>query len=710
MENILLLLTPMTMTSLYPKNLTRLFAVALLLCGTLGLSAQFASGPVVINTQADLDNFTQTGAPGGAKFTGITGDITIDPTAVLTDFGNLSDLEDITGAIIINNYNRSQTVANPLGTFTSLDSVGNLSIFDDNGTTEATRNSGITSVINAQIKRVRQNAEFAQLDRVSTTNIRLNGLISVGEDLIIRNNGAITGFQFQALTTIESDLIVTGNNSLVNFQGFRRVESIGERVLIRFNNALSSISALGNQVTPIATYFVTEFNFVGNPGIQTLGVGTNALRFRVSDRLVIRENNGLTTITPNIQAGIEDVDVDLELIDITGNPALTDLSNIFGQSYAISTETYTLDNNPVVTTLGGQPIQVSGEVTVTGNNNITRLPAFNSLDNETTDLTGNVNISNNLRLTSTENLNTLVNVAGNISISNNRDLANLQLFNLLATANSILIDNNSTIANLDDFNATPDGNNIALRIAVSFTITNNVALGNCCKPTCTTTVAGDRFDGTNTAIFIDNNTGECEDKDAVINSCSDDTGKECFATAPVDFVAFNGNLSGDHVTLDWATATETENDYFQVERSNDGLTYTAIGRVTGAGDSQDELSYTYLDYDYQPGANYYRLRQVDFDGTEDFSDVIQVTAPTASTSFAIFPNPATTSGAINFQMGKGWELERVTVDIFSASGRLVTTLNGASGLNRPIGELATGIYAVRVSDGKQTVTERLIVR
>ena len=710
MENILLLLTPMTMTSLYPKNLTRLFAMALLLCGTLGLSAQFATGPVVINTQADLDNFTQTGAPGGAKFTGITGDITIDPTAVLTDFGNLSDLEDITGAIIINNYNRSQTVTDPLSTFTSLDSVGNLSIFDDDGVGETLRNSGITSVINAQIKRVRRNAEFAQLNRVSSTNIRLNGLLSLGEDLIIRNNASITGFQFNNLATIGSDLSVSGNATLVNFQGLRRVSSIGEGISVRFNNSLTSISALGDLVPNGATYFITDFIFVGNPGIETLGAISTSLRLRISDRFIIRENTGLRSITQNIQVGIDGVDTDLEIIDVSGNPALTSLAPVFGQAYALSTITYTLDNNPVLATLGGQPIQVTGEIAVTGNNSITRLPSFGALDNETTDLTGNVNISNNLVLTSTENLNTLVNVAGNISISNNRDLANLQLFNLLATANSILIDNNATIANLNDFNATPDGDNIALRIAVSFTITNNAALGNCCKPTCTTTVAGNRFDGANAAIFIDNNTGDCEDKDAVVAACSDDPGKECFATAPVDFVAFNGNLSGDHVTLDWATATETENDYFQVERSNDGLTYTAIGRVTGAGDSQDELSYTYLDYDYQPGANYYRLRQVDFDGTEDFSDVIQVTAPTASTSFAIFPNPATTSGAINFQMGKGWELERVTVDIFSASGRLVTTLNGASGLNRPIGELATGIYAVRVSDGKQTVTERLIVR
>ena len=274
---------------------------------------------------------------------------------------------------------------------------------------------------------------------------------------------------------------------------------------------------------------------------------------------------------------------------------------------------------------------------------------------------------------------------------------------------SFTITENAGITNLNFIGNVPES---GLDIDGEFIITNNAALGDCCQPTCRTTVGPDnqQFDGTNSFVTVSGNTGDCADKNAVVAACSGQPGKDCLNAAPVDFVAFNGNLSGDHVTLDWATATETENDYFQVERSNDGLIYTAIGRVTGAGDSQDELSYTYLDYDYQPGANYYRLRQVDFDGTEDFSDVIQVTAPTASTSFAIFPNPATTSGAINFQMGKGWELERVTVDIFSASGRLVTTLSGASGLNRPIGELATGIYAVRVSDGKQTVTERLIVR
>ena len=88
-------------------------------------------------------------------------------------------------------------------------------------------------------------------------------------------------------------------------------------------------------------------------------------------------------------------------------------------------------------------------------------------------------------------------------------------------------------------------------------------------------------------------------------------------------ISFNGAAADGKVKLNWATASETNNDYFTIERSNDAVTFEPVGYVNGAGNSN--IMNEYMFYDNAPFAlSYYKLKQTDFDGTSTFSEIIAV--------------------------------------------------------------------------------------
>ena len=111
---------------------------------------------------------------------------------------------------------------------------------------------------------------------------------------------------------------------------------------------------------------------------------------------------------------------------------------------------------------------------------------------------------------------------------------------------------------------------------------------------------------------------------------------------PVSFLYFAGATNGVEHKLSWATASETNNDYFQLERSLDGRFFQVIARIEGAGNSVTQNDYSYLDKVAPAGRVYYRLKQVDFDGAFDYAqEIVTLVKIEAQTSldFVIYPNP-----------------------------------------------------------------------
>jgi hypothetical protein len=94
----------------------------------------------------------------------------------------------------------------------------------------------------------------------------------------------------------------------------------------------------------------------------------------------------------------------------------------------------------------------------------------------------------------------------------------------------------------------------------------------------------------------------------------------CSAVMPVEFISFKGKSESDHNELTWQIASETNCDYYTIERSVDGKEYTEVGEVSANG----LYEYKLRDYDYSPGINYYLLSQTDNDGTRTDLDVITI--------------------------------------------------------------------------------------
>ena len=140
---------------------------------------------------------------------------------------------------------------------------------------------------------------------------------------------------------------------------------------------------------------------------------------------------------------------------------------------------------------------------------------------------------------------------------------------------------------------------------------------------------------------------------------------------PIELTTFTAKISDKTTLLSFTTATETDNLYFYIERSGDGHNFSEINRIAGAGTTREPQSYDYTDEKPLSGTNYYRLRQVDFDGTESFSPVVHVIYG-KSDRITIAPSPVTDQVRILLEEKPGrdtrWE-------VYDNSGREV--LSGA---------------------------------
>lgn len=181
---------------------------------------------------------------------------------------------------------------------------------------------------------------------------------------------------------------------------------------------------------------------------------------------------------------------------------------------------------------------------------------------------------------------------------------------------------------------------------------------------------------------------------------------------PVEMVFFRATNRINRVELEWQTATEINNDFFEVQRSFDGKEFEVIGLVEGNGNSMATIDYSFKDYAPLAGESYYRLRQVDYDGAFEYSEVLKVNRKQDSDLVAV-PNPAQASN-IHLRLSGFHAEQKVQVTIFDIQGRrhYQATHNPAD-FNEalPINQnLNSGIYIVDVRQGNLRKKVRLMVR
>ena len=148
---------------------------------------------------------------------------------------------------------------------------------------------------------------------------------------------------------------------------------------------------------------------------------------------------------------------------------------------------------------------------------------------------------------------------------------------------------------------------------------------------------------------------------------------------PVELISFAGKFTAGANLLEWETASETQSSFFEVERSTDGQTFRPIGSLAAAGTSGQAHSYRYREA-APAGRCYYRLKQVDLDGSSTYSPVI-VLEGTAAASFALYPNPVLDKVTLTSSSTMVTQLTLVLRDL---RGQAIYQQQGAVTRNSPL--------------------------
>jgi hypothetical protein len=166
---------------------------------------------------------------------------------------------------------------------------------------------------------------------------------------------------------------------------------------------------------------------------------------------------------------------------------------------------------------------------------------------------------------------------------------------------------------------------------------------------------------------------------------------------PVTLTGLTAKPRNGGVLLNWQTQQELNNAFFGIEHSTDGVSYTNIGRVNGAGTVSTAKAYQFLHPNADPGRHFYRLAQTDNDGKVNYSTVVQVVLRKTDASLVISPNPAVNS----IQLGDAPYPANTLYTISNATGS--TVLQGKLQGNRiNIAALAAGTYLLKLQEPGQS--------
>jgi hypothetical protein len=185
---------------------------------------------------------------------------------------------------------------------------------------------------------------------------------------------------------------------------------------------------------------------------------------------------------------------------------------------------------------------------------------------------------------------------------------------------------------------------------------------------------------------------------------------------PVELVSFNAIVSTNNITLTWSTATEVNNLGFEVQRSIDNSEFLNIGFVNGYGTTTEPNNYSYVDDNVVPGKYYYRLKQVDFDGTYEYSEIVEVeyefVGPGKFELNQNYPNPFNPSTVITYSVPGA---EFVTLKVYDILGNEIAVLvegeceAGTYNVEFNSTGLSSGTYFYRMQAGSYTDTRKMIL-
>ncbi len=191
-------------------------------------------------------------------------------------------------------------------------------------------------------------------------------------------------------------------------------------------------------------------------------------------------------------------------------------------------------------------------------------------------------------------------------------------------------------------------------------------------------------------------------------SCTDFTNN----MLPIELLSFDARMKGSEVLLEWTTESEVNNERFEIEHSRDGKNFTSIGSLAGSGTTNKVNVYKMIHTFPHLGINYYRLKQIDYDGTFSHSDIEAVNFydNKYNNTLSAYPNPFNQDITLQFSLSEEYNSsgKTRTIEVYDVYGKLALSIDvpmDETNTTVDLSELQSGTYFLQTLDGQNLLTK-----
>jgi len=185
---------------------------------------------------------------------------------------------------------------------------------------------------------------------------------------------------------------------------------------------------------------------------------------------------------------------------------------------------------------------------------------------------------------------------------------------------------------------------------------------------------------------------------------------------PIELISFTATINANKVDLTWLTASEINNVYFTIEKSKDGTTWYKVLKTNGAGNSNQTISYYEVDFNPYNDISYYRLKQTDFNGDYEYSNIVPVKFEESNSgTINIFPNPTNAGEALQIKFNE-IESEEISVVMRDMLGqefysKIHVNIQNGKLVGIPLEKsIPKGVYVITVTSENHIYSQRIIIK
>lgn len=203
----------------------------------------------------------------------------------------------------------------------------------------------------------------------------------------------------------------------------------------------------------------------------------------------------------------------------------------------------------------------------------------------------------------------------------------------------------------------------------------------------------------------------CADDDSAFTFGSKAIFRTSELSVPVEFATFNGEQDNKEIALEWSTAIEVNNEKFEIQKAFGDSEWITIGEIQGAANSIRSSFYEFSDINPVTGVNFYRIKQIDFNGDHSYSDEINVVY-FAETDIEIAPNPSQIGVDQPMMYIYSESATTANLGVYNISGQLINQYDeklvvGQNRIAIKTGSISDGLYLVRLQVANHTETRKL---